>query len=295
MGCKLKIDKNIITPKIHIDNDTIGHPDNGCSQGVTFKICWANKKCNNAMSIDKDLKELEPKNIKEYTGACFANLCRMFNKKKHNTLFYRVDKVHGSVTDKMPTWLEILAKEKIIPEYCGKDTFKSGTVVLNISEMTIPTIYIRLCMLRYLREYPKVIIGSLYLMELGLDFFSAVTFCASNLIWSSGHNFVLPMCRYGQSNFPYNETLINANIIWAVRELTLNGLRHSKYCFSDTWAGFRTIKTVENIAKKIPQLKVTLAELLRPDLVIVLKNSDEKCVEKFFNDYKEFREQQNVK
>ncbi|MEA3295948.1 MAG: hypothetical protein U9Q27_02305 [Patescibacteria group bacterium] len=284
-----KIDKNIITPKININNNIIGEPDVGETQGVNFKIFWANKKCNNTMSIDKDLKELEPINIKKETNICFTNLHRIFDKKKHNTLFYQVNKVHKSVINKMPIWLEILAKEKIIPEYCGKNTFKSGIIVLNILEMTIPEIYIRLCMIRNLREYPKIVLCSLYLMELGLDFFSAVVFCASTLTWSSGHNFVSSICVYGQSKILYNKILINAGIIWATRELVLNGSKHLKYYLGNNWNGFNVIKTVNNIAKRLPLLEVTIEELLRPDLAKILKNSDEKCVEEFFNNYKEFR------
>ena len=161
--------------------------------------------------------------------------------------------------------------------------------------MTIPTIYVRLCMLRYLREYPKVVISSLYLMELGLDFFSAVVFCASKLIWSSGHNFVHSTCTYGQTGSPYNKSLVDARLIWAVRELVVNGPRHLKYYLGDPWTGFQTIKTVDKIIKKLPSLRVTLAELLRPDLAKTLKNSDEEYVNKFFNEYKEFKKQQNAK
>jgi hypothetical protein len=190
------IDKNIITPKIDIDDNIIGKPGNGESQGVIFKIFWTDEKYTNI--INDDLEGLKPKNIEKHSGACFANLRRMFEKGKHNTLFYRVTGVHRSVINKMSVWLETLTKEKIIPKYNDKDMSASGTIVLDITKTPIPTIYIKLCMLRYLREFPKVVIGSLYLMELGLDFFSAVTFCTGKLIWSSGHNFISSECKYGQ-------------------------------------------------------------------------------------------------
>lgn len=289
------INKNIITPKININSKIIGEPNAGEHQGVLFYTLWANKKCNSTMCVNDDFKELKPRNIQKHSGACFANLRHMFNKEKCNTLFYRVDKIHKSVTGKMSAWLEILSKEKIIPEYCGKDTFKSGTIILDIPEMTIPTIYIRLCMLRYLREYPKVVIGSLYLMGLGLDFFSAVVFCADRLIWSSGHNFVPSTGGYGKPISPCNKALIDARLIWAIRELIVNGPAHSDYYLSNHWIGFQTIKTVDRIVKKLPLLEVTLAELLRPDLAETLRNSNEKYVCKFFNEYKEFRKRQNDK
>ena len=284
------IDKNIITPKINVDDNIIGKPSGGEPQGVTFKIFRTNEKYTNI--VNNDLEGLKPENVKERSGACFADLRHMFIKERHNTLLYHVNNVHKSVIDKMPTWLEILTKEKIIPKYNNKNMSISGTIILDIAKMTIPTIYTRLCMLRYLREYPKIVIGSLYLMELGIDFFTAVTFCASKLIWSSGHNFISSECRYGQSDFPYNKALIDARLIWAVRELTINGSSHSKYLLGNAWIGFQAIKTIDEIVKKLPLLKVTLAELLRPDLAKALKNSDEKYVCKFFNEY---REQQNVK
>lgn len=284
------IDKNIITPKVDIDDDIIGRPNGGEMQGVLFKIFWTNEKYANI--INSDLEGLKPKNVKERSGACFADLRHMFIKERHNTFFYRVNNVHKSVIDKMPAWLETLTKEKIIPKYNNKDMSISGTIILDITKTTIPTIYIKLCMLRYLREYPKVVIGSLYLMKLGIDFFTAVTFCASKLIWSSGHNFIFSTCKYGESDSPYNKALIDARLIWATRELTINGSRHSKYHLGNAWIGFQAIKTIDEIVKKLPLLEVTLAELLRPDLTRALKNSDEKYVCKFFNEY---REQQNVK
>lgn len=283
----MNINKDIITPKINIDDKIIGEPSGGEPQGVTFKIFQTNKKYDNITFVNDDLEEFRPENIKECSSACFADLRRMFNKEKHNTLFYRVNKIHRSVINKTPAWSEILIKERIIPECC-----MSGTIILNIAKMTIPSIYTRLCMLRYLREYPKVVTGSLYLMGLGLDLFSAITFCASKLIWSSGHNFVSSTCKYGQSDSPYNKALINVGLIWAVRELVINGSKHSKYYLGDTWTGFETIRTIDNIAKRLPPLKVTLAELLRPDLAKTLKSSDEKYVFEFFNKYKE---QQNAK
>ena len=289
------INRNVIIPKINIDDKIVGKPDSGCPQGVTFYTLWANKKCNSTMSAndnDGTFKELKPRNIQKCSSACFADLHTMFSQKKSNTLFYHVNQIHCAVTSKMSTWLEILAKEKVIPEYCGKNTFKSGTIILDISEMPIPTIYVRLCMLRYLREYPKVIISSLYLMELGLDFFSAVVFCAGKLIWGSGHNFVESTNKYGNPGLSCNEALIDVRLIWAIRELIVNRSAHSKYYLSNRWVGFQTIKTIEQITKKLPLLKVTLAELLRPDLAETLRNSNEKYVSKFFNEYKRFREQQ---
>lgn len=290
----MDVDKSIITPKIDVDDKIIGNPSGGERQGVTFYTFWAGKKCNSTMSISDDgnFEELEAKNIKKHSGACFANLRHMFSKEKYNTLFYRVDRIHKSVIDKMPVWLEILSKEKIIPEYCGKNTFKSGTIILDISEMTIPTIYIRLCMLRYLREYPRIVIGSLYLMELGLDFFSAIVFCASRLIWSTGHSFIPPMYSYGQPISSCNEALTDARLVWATRELVINGPKYSKYYFGNPWAGFKAIETIDEISKKLPLLDVTLAELLRSDLVEALRSPDEEYVCKFFNEY---RKQRNAK
>jgi hypothetical protein len=80
--------------------------------------------------------------------------------------------------------------------------------------------------------------------------------------------------------------------IWAIREFVVNGSKHSKYYLGAAWNGFETIIAVNKVAKKLPPLKVTLAELLRPDLAAALKNPDEKYVCEFFN---KFKEQQNVK
>lgn len=289
----MTINKNIITPEINIDDNVIGKPEASKGQGVVFKVFWTNQKHNNI--VNGNLEGLKPKNIEECSGACFADLYRVFDKEKHNTLFYRVTKVHKSVIDKMSAWLEILTKEKVISKYNNKNMSTSGTIILNIAQTTIPTIYIKLCLLRYLREYPRIVIGSLYLMELGLDFFTAITFCTNKLIWHSGHSFIFSEHKYGQSGCPYSKATINAGLIWATRELVINGSKHSEYYLGSGWTGFETIKTVNRIAKKLPLLKVTLAELLRLDLAMTLKNPDEKYVCKFFDKYKEFREQQNVK
>lgn len=291
------VNRTIITPKIIFDDKIIKGNFSYKPPGVEYKIFWSSNKPTANLFVNDKLEGLNATCIKKIKYICFAGIGRMFNKNKHNCLYYKVTNVHSTVIDKMFPWISILIREKIFPKYCNENMLINGAVILDVAEIPIPTLYAQLSLIRYLREYPETIVGALYLIKSGIDFFPAVTFCLSTMLNSTGHSFVPLKYPYGGRRLPCNEVTINAGLLWAVRELLINGTNHSKYYFSTPthWKGWTTIKTVENIEKKVPTLSVTLKELLRPDLSVILKCSNEKRVTKFFNEYKNLRKCDNDK
>lgn len=284
----LCVNKNIVTAEFKLDDKILKGHYSYDSPGVYYKLFSTDKKLHSKIN---NLDELNPKNVKEKNVVCFSNVKNEFCKKRHNYIFYKVTKVPNIIKNDKILWLSVLKRSKIFPSYCNTKMLKTGTIILDMTKIPVSTLYAQLSLIRYLREAPKIVKGVLYLIKAGLSPFSAISFCGSTMISSGGHTFIPLHYSYGQDRKSCNEVRINAGIVWAVRELLINGATHQNLYFGKLkdWQGWEALRAVGKIANKVPILMVTLTELFRKDLSAVLECPDKKRVTKFFNEYEKWR------
>lgn len=155
----------------------------------------------------------EPQNIKEakenYSAqtvkghSCFSSLSKKiyaYHEKTGiipNRLFYESGFHLKSNLETAEKWLTLCKKHNMIPKDIKiKNLISDGNLYLKIDGMKLNQIYVYLCSVRYLYEYPTFVKAVLHLVDIGFDFMVAFVVSAQTIFPRNIHSITPDRAAY---------------------------------------------------------------------------------------------------
>jgi hypothetical protein len=230
------------------------------------------------------VSEKNNNSFKVVSTACFSGLDYAIGKVENpNRLVYYLKKsfVKPDLTEKeIFDYIQICKKYKVLPRYINKYMVENLCPVIRFKEPNKSLLYIYLCALRMLQEYPsfpKVLM--LLVNQYKLDFHVAWCIASEHCVSSTGHNFISIYPTYGVLNL--STKFIPLYWIYGFKKYMSNPDKYDSRRFTDnpTSTFFNTCYTIEKIL--LSSLKIKISDILNKDISEIINYTTESEIINF--------------
>lgn len=204
-----------------------------------------------------------PQSAQKVESSCFRFLSTIQSNCNRVAYLPKLNRTKVLTNKQRYRWIELSKDWKMLPPYVQPKHMEE-TFVLDVN-ISPSLLYLYLCQLRHMEEFPDIVRITIYLVDLGVDPYLAL--CAASKIGCSngGHNY-FSFYGYGSEN---GDSTINVLLALALKWFANNPTKYDKrQC--EQGMMFNCSSTITNIIGSLHPILVAIKELDDPLLVDIM-------------------------
>lgn len=231
---------------------------------------WLYTDKSDTVTLSKDFAKQT--NAKPKSGLCFSEFLRTVQGTALNRLAYR-PRIHREklLTDEqVERWIEASVEWKMFPSYLTLDHLHHSHFVFRFDDIPPSQLYVYLCHLRHLEEWPDIVRIALHLVDdFHVDPYLAVAMGSKIGCGNSGHNYIA--FGYGFDSKPNNKSLPVRTALalkWFIEEPKKYDARtcHAANGSFNCWS------TIQQIVAEVPDVYVPPEQFDHPEIIAAMQS-----------------------